>query len=397
MDNSLPTERFSHRVGLFTESIIREMTRVNNLNDGINLAQGFPDFDPPRELIEAAKAALDNGYNQYAITWGAPALRQALAEKFGWYNGVTVDPDKHVTIACGGTEAMFSTMLAVIDPGDEVIIFEPFYENYGPDTLLCQGIPVYVRLHQRGDSFAFDPDELRQAFTKKTKAVVINTPHNPTGKVFSHAELEIISALCQEHDSLAITDEPYEHIIFDGDAHHSIASLPGMETRTITINSLSKTYSVTGWRIGWAIALDEGITTGIRRAHDFVTVGAAAPLQEAAAVALRFPKSYYAELAEGYVHRRDTMLSILGEMGFDYITPKGAYYVMTRYPDCGYDNDNDFSMFLSSKIGVTPVPGRAFYHDDELGKPYVRFAFPKRPETFAKVRERLSHLAGYRK
>lgn len=390
-------DQTSSRINLFTESIIREMTRINNMHDGINLAQGFPDFDPPRELIDAAKAALDDGYNQYAITWGSPRLREALAEKFGWYNGVTVDPDKHITVACGGTEAMVSTMLAVIDPGDEVIIFEPFYENYGPDTLLSQGTPVYVHLYQQGDSFTFDPDELRRAFSKKTKAIIVNTPHNPTGKVYSYDELKIIGDLCQEYDALAITDEPYEHILFDGDAHHSIASLPGMGTRTITVNSLSKTYSVTGWRIGWAIALDEKITTGIRRAHDFVTVGAAAPLQEAAAVALRFPKSYYEELAQGYSIRRDTMLSILGEMGFDYITPRGAYYVMTRYPDCGYDDDNEFSMFLSSKIGVTPVPGRAFYHDPKMGKRYIRFAFPKRPETFAKVRERLSKLAGYRR
>ena len=390
-------DQTSSRINLFTESIIREMTRINNMHDGINLAQGFPDFDPPRELIDAAKAALDAGYNQYAITWGSPRLREALAEKFGWYNGVTVDPDKHITVACGGTEAMVSTMLAVIDPGDEVIIFEPFYENYGPDTLLSQGTPVYVHLYQQDDSFTFDPDELRRAFSKKTKAIIVNTPHNPTGKVYSYDELKIIGDLCQEYDALAITDEPYEHILFDGDVHHSIASLPGMGTRTITVNSLSKTYSVTGWRIGWAIALDEKITTGIRRAHDFVTVGAAAPLQEAAAVALRFPKSYYEELAQGYAVRRDTMLSILGEMGFDYITPRGAYYVMTRYPDCGYDDDNEFSMFLSSKIGVTPVPGRAFYHDPKMGKHYIRFAFPKRPGTFAKVRERLSKLAGYRR
>jgi aminotransferase len=397
VDTSLGTDQTSSRINLFTESIIREMTRINNMHNGINLAQGFPDFDPPRELIDAAKTALDDGYNQYAITWGSPRLREALAEKFGWYNGVTIDPNKHITIACGGTEAMVSTMLAVIDPGDEVIIFEPFYENYGPDTLLSQGTPVYVQLYQQGDSFTFDPDELRRAFSKKTKAIVINTPHNPTGKVYSYDELKIIGDLCQEYDALAITDEPYEHILFDGDVHHSIASLPGMGTRTITVNSLSKTYSVTGWRIGWAIALDEKITTAIRRAHDFVTVGAAAPLQEAAAVALRFPKSYYEDLAKGYIIRRDTILSILGEMGFDYITPKGAYYVMTTYPDCGYDDDNEFSMFLSSKIGVTPVPGRAFYHDPKMGKRYIRFAFPKRPETFAKVRERLSKLAGYRR
>jgi aminotransferase len=269
----------SRRVNLFTESIIREMTRINNQHNAINLAQGFPDFDPPKELIEAAKTALDGNFNQYAITWGAPRLRQALAEKFAWYNGVEVHPDKHITIACGGTEAMLAAVLAVIDTGDEVIIFEPFYENYGPDSLLSGGKPVYVSLRQQGDSFQFDRDELRRAFSKKTKAIIINTPHNPTGKVFSYDELNFIAQLCQEHDALAITDEPYEHILFDGEKHYSIASLPGMSHRTITVNSMSKTYSVTGWRIGWAICLDENVSVAIRRAHDSITVGAAAPLQ----------------------------------------------------------------------------------------------------------------------
>ncbi|MBM3924576.1 MAG: aminotransferase class I/II-fold pyridoxal phosphate-dependent enzyme [SAR202 cluster bacterium] len=387
----------SRRVNLFTESIIREMTRVNNQHNAINLAQGFPDFDPPKELIEAAKTALDGNFNQYAITWGAPRLRQALAEKFAWYNGVEVHPDKHVTIACGGTEAMLAAVLAVIDPGDEVIIFEPFYENYGPDSLLSGGKPVYVSLRQVGDSFQFDRDELRRAFSKKTKAIIINTPHNPTGKVFSYDELGFIAELCQEHDALAITDEPYEHILFDGERHYSIASLPGMGHRTITVNSMSKTYSVTGWRIGWAICLDEKVSVAIRRAHDFITVGAAAPLQEASVTAFRFPRSYYDTLAADYTVRRDAMLSILGEMGFDYITPKGAYYVMTRYPDCGYTDDMKFSIFLSSKVGVTPVPAKAFYHDADLAKPYIRFAFPKRPETFARAREKLSNLAQYRR
>lgn len=387
----------SGRVSLFTESIIRDMTRVNNMHNGINLAQGFPDFDPPKALIQAAKDALDNGFNQYAITWGSPRLREALAEKFGWYNGVEIDADRHITITCGGTEAMVSTMLAVVDPGDEVVIFEPFYENYGPDTLLAGGTPVYVQLHQSGDAFNFDKEELRRAFSSKTKAIIINTPHNPTGKVYDYDELNFIAELCQEYDALAITDEPYEHILFDGTVHYSIASLPGMGHRTITLNSVSKTYSVTGWRIGWAIALDEKITVAIRRAHDFVTVGAAAPLQEASALAMGFPRSYYQELADGYTVRRDTMLSILGEFGFDYITPKGAYYVMTQYPDCGYSDDAEFSNFMSSTIGVTPVPGRAFYHDLDSGKAYVRFAFPKRPETFSAVREKLSGLAQHRK
>ena len=345
-------QRYSKRVSLFTESIIREMTRVNNMHDGINLAQGFPDFDPPRELIQAAKDALDNGFNQYAITWGAPNLRQALAEKFGWYNGVEIDPERHITIACGGTEAMLSAMLATVDPGDEIIVFEPFYENYGPDTLLCQGKPVYVQLYQRGDEFVFDDDELRRAFSEKTKAIVINTPHNPTGKVFNLAPSWRPSENCARSTTRwRLRTSPTSIFCTTEETHCSIASLPGMGERTITINSVSKTYSVTGWRVGWCIALDEGITTGIRRAHDFVTVGAAAPLQEAAAVGLRFPQSYYDELAAGYVVRRDTMLSILGEMGFDYVTPKGAYYVMTHYPDCGFDDENEFSIFFRARLG----------------------------------------------
>ena len=386
------TDRISKRVSLFTESIIREMTRVNNLNNGINLAQGFPDFEPPRAIIDAAKEALDTGYNQYAITWGSQHLREALAEKFRWYNGVDIDANRHITVTCGGTEAMIATMLAVINPYDEVIIFEPFYENYGPDTLLSGATPVYVSLYQEGDTFKFDEDELANAFSEKTKAIIINTPHNPTGKVFSYEELKFIAELCQEYDALAITDEPYEHILYDEAIHYSIAALPGMGARTITINSMSKTYSVTGWRVGWAIALDENVTVAIRRAHDFITVGAAAPLQEASAVGLGFPKTYYEELAKNYTVRRDTMLSILGEMGFDYVTPKGAYYVITKYPDYGYEDDAKFSFFLSSEIGVTPVPGRAFYHASELGKAYIRFAFPKRPETFEGVKERLSNL-----
>ena len=385
------------RVRHFTESIIRDMTRVNNNLGGVNMAQGFPDFDPPITLIEAAQKALDDGYNQYAITWGAPDLRKAIAEKFAWCNGLTAEPDKHITVTCGGTEAMMATMLGVVNPGDEVIIFEPFYENYGPDTLLAGGQPVYVSLRRVRDSFQFDPDELRRAFSSRTKAIIVNTPHNPTGKVYSREELQTIADLCIEYDSLALTDEPYEHIIYDGASHISLAALPGMDRRTVTVNSVSKTYSVTGWRIGWAIALNEEISIAIRRAHDFLTVGAAAPLQQAVVEGLKFPESYYVELAAEYQARRDFTLSIIGEAGFDYVTPQGAYYVMTEYPSCGYDDDLEFSFFMAKEIGVTPVPGRAFYHAPEMGRQFVRFAFPKKLETLEVVRERLGKLARFRK
>ena len=388
---------WADRVRHFTESIIRDMTRVNNNLGGVNMAQGFPDFDPPAALVKAAKEALDGDFHQYANTWGAASLRQAIAEKFEWYNGLRPEPDKHITVTCGGTEAMMATMLGLVEPGDEVIIFEPFYENYGPDTRISGGRPVFVPLKRVGDSFRFDPEQLRSAFSQDTKAIVITTPHNPTGKVYSEEELQVIADLCIEFDALAFADEPYEHILYDGVKHKSIASLPGMEGRTVTLNSVSKTYGVTGWRIGWAIAMDEGITTAIRRAHDFLTVGAAHPLQVAAARGMAFPQSYYHELASAYQARRDMILSILGEAGFDFVTPEGAYYVMTDYPDCGYDDDLEFSLFMAETIGVTPVPGRAFYHDPDLGRQYVRFAFPKKLETLEIVRERMRKISEFRK
>ena len=372
------------------------MTRVNNQFDAINLAQGFPDFDPPPEIIDSAKQALDEGFHQYAITWGSPSIRNAIADKFSWFNGVQIDPERHVTVVCGGTEAMMASMLAVVNPGDEIIVFEPYYENYGPDALVAGGKPVFVPLYAKGDRFYFDPEELRDSFTKKTRAIVVNTPHNPTGKVFSLEELQSIAELCIEHDVLAITDEPYEHIIFDGLEHHSMAALPGMSHRTITTNSASKTYSVTGWRVGWAIALDESITTAIRRIHDFLSIGAAAPLQEAVAKAMYMPKPYYADLATGYQARRDSILSTLRNVGFRCVTPQAAYYVMARYPDCGYDDDVAFAYFLAKEIGVTPVPGRAFYHDPSLAKSYVRFAFPKKLHTLDQVRVRMATLHEFR-
>ncbi len=385
--------RTAARVGLFTESVIREMTRLNNLHGGMNLAQGFPDFPAPAELIAAAETALQEGYNQYAITWGSPRLREAIAEKFAWYNGVAADPNVHVTVTCGATEAMIATLLAVADPGDEVVIFEPFYENYGPDTLLSGAIPRYVALHLDDPAFAFDPDALRRAFGPKTRAVIINTPHNPTGKVFSRDELALIAELCQRHDALAITDEVYEHLLYDGRTHVSIASLPGMAERTVTINSLSKTYSVTGWRVGWTIIRDASITTAIRKAHDFLTVGAAAPLQEAGAVALRFPHAYYEQLAATYRSKRDRLLRILREAGFRCFVPYGAYYIMTDITAFGYGDDVAFCRMLVQDVGVAAVPGSSFYHDAGAGRRYVRFAYPKKEETLAEVARRLAKLS----
>ncbi len=379
------------RVGLFTESVIREMTRLSALYGGVNLAQGFPDFDPPAELLDAAARALREGYNQYAITWGAPRLRAAIAEKFAWYNGVEIDPDQHVTVTCGATEAMMATLLAIIDPGDEVIIFEPFYENYGPDTALSGATPRYVTLHLDDPEFRFDPAELRRAFSAKTKAIIINTPHNPTGKVFGRTELELIAELCRQHDAIAVTDEVYEHLLYNGRQHLSIAAFPGMADRTVTINSASKTYSVTGWRVGWTVCRNAEITTGIRKAHDFLTVGAAAPLQEAAVTALHFPRQYYLDLAAMYQGKRDRLLHILRDAGFTPIVPYGAYYIMTPISPFSRD-DVAFSQFLVKDVGVATVPGSSFFHESARGRGYIRFAYPKRGETLDDVARRLARL-----
>ncbi len=381
------------RVGYFTESVIREMTRLTNLHNGINLAQGFPDFDPPADLVEAAAAALRAGYNQYAITWGSPRLRKAIAEKVAWYNAIQIDPERHVTVTCGATEAMMATLLAVLDPGDEVVVFEPFYENYGPDALLSGARLRYVRLDLTKPDMPFDADELRAAFGSSTRAIIVNTPHNPTGKVFTRAELEQIAALCREWEVLAITDEVYEHLLYDGTTHLSIASLPDMAQRTVTINSMSKTYSVTGWRVGWAISANAAISDGIRKAHDFLTVGAPAALQEAGVVALAFPKSYYADLAEMYRVKRDTVLRILSEAGFTCITPGGAYYIMTDISGFGFSDDVTFTRHLIERHGVGAVPGSSFYSDPAAGRQRVRFAYPKRPDTLEEVRRRLGAMA----
>lgn len=378
------------RVTLFSESVIREMTRLANRHNAVNLAQGMPDFDPPAAIVEAAARALRDGYNQYAITWGAPALRSAIAEKARTFNSIHwADPDKHITVTCGSTEAMMCTMLALVEPGDEVIVFQPWYENYGPDTKLAQAKPVYVTL--RGPHWSFDEAELRAAFTPRTKAIILNTPHNPTGKVFTLAELELIAGLCVQHNVWAVTDEIYEHILYDDRKHISIAILPGMADRTVTISGLSKTFSITGWRLGYAIA-PETVTTGIRRVHDFLTVGAPHPLQMAAVEALRLPQIYYKDLVTKYAERRDVMCTALRQAGFEFETPQGAYYIMTRCEPFGYDDDRVFVReLLIPQIGVAAVPGSSF-HEADTGQGYVRFMFAKKLETLQEAGQRLRKL-----
>ena len=382
--------RVSGRAASFTESVIREMTRHATLHDAVNLAQGFPDFACPPELKEAAKAAIDADVNQYAITWGARDFREAIAAKTTrWYPGWPVDPETDITVTCGATEGMIAAMLALVDPGDEVIVFEPFYENYGPDAILSGAIPRYVTLHE--PDWRIDPDELRAAFGPLTRAIILNTPHNPTGKVFDRAELELIAELAQEHDALVLTDDIYEHIVFAGE-HIPMATLPGMAERTVAINSLSKTYSVTGWRVGWVVA-SAPLTNAIRKVHDFLTVGAAAPLQAAGAVALALPDDYYATLAADYRHRRDLILPALEAAGLRPFAPDGAYYVMADITSVTDEDDVTFARRLTVSPGVASVPGSSFYSRPELGRTKVRFAFPKREATLAEAATRLASLA----
>jgi len=384
----------SARTERFTESVIREMTRQAMLHDAINLAQGFPDFAAPEEIKRAAQQAIAADINQYAITWGAQNLREAIARNVKVSQGLEIDPESEITVCCGSTEAMIAALLAVTDAGDEIVIFEPFYENYGPDAILSGARPRFVRLRPPEDpegEWTFDERELRRAFGARTKAIVLNTPNNPTGKVFTRAELELIRDLCHEHKALAITDEIYEHILYDGVTHLSMARIEGMRDRTITINGMSKTYSVTGWRVGWAIA-PAPISGAIRKVHDFLTVGAPAPLQEAGAAALDLPRTYYAGLAEGYRARRDRLLPALRQAGFKAYVPRGAYYVMTDIRGFGFADDISFASHLVRDIGVAVVPGSSFYSDPGDGRDQVRFAFCKRDRTLDDAAARLLRL-----
>lgn len=384
----------SARTANFTESIIREMTRLAVIHGAVNLAQGFPDFAAPVDLKQAAIDAITADHNQYPITWGTRPFRQAIAAKYARTYNLPVDPEREITVTCGATEGMIAALLAVADPGDEVIVFEPFYENYHPDTLLCGAERKLVKLHE--PDWSFDPDELRRAFSPRTKAIIINTPNNPTGKVFTREELSLIASLCQEFDALAITDEIYEHITYDGQQHIPMMTLPGMRDRTILINSMSKTFSVTGWRVGWVIASPD-LTNSIRKVHDFLTVGAATPLQQAGVMALTLHDEYFNGLSAEYEGRRKAAIEMLEGAGFRCFVPRGAYYVMTDISAFGATNDVEFARFLVEKIGVAAVPGSGFYHTSECGRKQIRFCFCKKYETLTAAGAKLAQLAGLRR
>jgi aminotransferase len=365
------------------------MTRLAIAHKAVNLSQGFPDFPAPAEIKRAAQDAIAADVNQYAITWGSKNFRDAIAGKFLATTGISVDTEREITVCCGSTESIMATMMAVINPGDEVVVFEPFYENYGPDAVLSGATPRFVKLH--APDWTFDADELAAAFGPKTKAIIVNTPNNPTGKVFQLAELEMIRDLCVKWNAFAITDEIYEHMLYDGAKHISIVTLEGMRERTITINALSKTYSVTGWRVGWAVAPAD-VSVAIRKCHDFLTVGAAAPLQEAGAVALKFPPEYYRKLATDYAARRERLLGILTNVGFKCFKPRGAYYIMTDISAFGFPDDVTFAKYLVTDIGVAAVPGSSFYRNPADGRTQLRFTFCKTEKTFQAAAERLAKL-----
>jgi aminotransferase len=373
-----------------TESVIREMTRLALKHNAVNLAQGFPDFPAPQIVKDAACQAICDDVNQYAITWGSKRFRNQIAAKYQRHYGLEVDPEREITVCCGSTEGMIASLLAVSNPGDEVIIFEPFYEHFGPDTLLCDAQRKFVKL--RPPDWGFDPDELRRAFSPRTKAIIINSPGNPTGQVFDREQLQIIADLCQEFDALAITDEIYEHIVYDGARHIPMMTIPGMRERTILINSMSKTYAVTGWRVGWVLS-NPDITESVRKVHDFLTVGAAAPLQEAGVVALGLPESYYTELAQHYTERRDLMLQMLERVGFGCSIPRGAYYVMADFSALSKLDDVSFARYLIETVGIAAVPGSSFFANSQDGAHWIRFCFPKKYDTLKEAQARLKKLA----
>jgi aminotransferase len=373
----------------FTESVIREMTRQALLHNAVNLSQGFPDFPAPKEIKDAAIQAIEADINQYSITWGSKNLRNAIAERLRNLTGMDFDPETEVTVCCGSTEAMIASLLATINPGDEVIIFEPFYENYNPDAILSGATRRYVKL--RPPDWRFDLEDLAAAFNANTKAIIINTPNNPTGKVFRREELEQIARLCQQWDCVAITDEIYDHILYDGCEHVRMVTLSGMRERTLTINSLSKTFSVTGWRVGYIVGAP-ALTDAVRRVHDFLTVGAAHPLQEAGAKALRFDETYFEDLRAKYTGRRDQLLELLTEAGFRCFRPQGAYYIMTDIRDFGFPDDVTFANHLVQQIGVAAVPGSSFYREAKDGEKQIRFCFCKKDETLQEAAKRLRRL-----
>jgi aspartate/methionine/tyrosine aminotransferase len=383
----------SRKASLFTESVIREMTREALKHGAVNLSQGFPDFPAPADIKRAAVEAINDDVNQYAITWGARDFREAIASKTKSYLGIEIDPETEITVTCGSTEGMIAAMMATVDPGEEVIVFEPFYENYAPDAILSDARPRYIPL--TAPDWTFDREELRAAFNEKTKAIIICNPNNPTGKVFTREEMEFIAALCKEHDALCFTDEIYEHILYPREdkeiRHISMAQLEGMRERTVIVNSMSKTYSVTGWRVGYCIA-PPAITGAIRKVHDFLTVGAAAPLQAAGAYALRLSQEYYDKLQAEYTARRDLLLPVLERAGFRTFRPDGAYYIMTDIQAFGFASDVEFTRHLIREVGVACVPGSSFYSDPHRGSQQVRFCFCKRDETLHAAAERLEKL-----
>jgi aspartate/methionine/tyrosine aminotransferase len=390
--------RISAKAASFTESVIREMTREALKYGAVNLGQGFPDFAAPEDIKQKAMEAIADDFNQYAITWGVKGFRDAIAKKTMWFLGLDIDPETEITVTCGSTEGMIAAMMATVDPGEEVVVFEPFYENYSPDAILSDATPRHVPLYATDNGFVFDREELRAAFSEKTKAIIICNPNNPTGKVFTRDELEFIAGLCNEHDALAFTDEIYEHIIYDTKEdddpfyHICMANIPGMRQRTVVVNSMSKTYSVTGWRVGYCIAPPD-ITSAIRKVHDFLTVGAANCLQHAGAYALSLPPNYYEELQREYQKKRDFIVPVLQNAGFKCEYPDGAYYVMCDISESGFPNDIEFTKHLIREIGVAVVPGSSFYHEASLGSQQVRFCFCKKDETLDAAAERLAKLS----
>jgi aminotransferase len=384
----------SVKAASFTESVIREMTRLADLHDAINLGQGYPDFPAPFELKEAAARAINEDHNQYPVTWGVPAFREAIAQTYLRRYGMTVDPETDICVTCGSTEAMMAAMLGLVDAGDEVVIFEPFYENYGPDVILTGATPRIVTL--RPPDWTFDEADLDAAFGERTRAIVLNSPNNPTGKVFTRDELEAIAKRCVRWDAIAITDEIYEHLTYDGREHVPIATIDGMRDRTVTISALSKTYAVTGWRVGWAVA-DARLSAGIRAVHDFLTVAAAAPLQHAGIAALKMPQTYYDRIRLDYAKRRETMLAVLAEVGFEARPPEGAYYVMADIGHLGFEDDTKAALHLVEHVGVATVPGSSFFANAADGRRLLRFAFPKKLETLQAAGERLRAFTAERR